>query len=61
MNIDFMIFEIIDSEQTKINQRLFLKGIKAANFVEGMKLFEKTAPQGLAKLAKAIEAEYLSK
>ncbi|WP_262696923.1 hypothetical protein [Ulvibacterium marinum] len=35
-----------------------LIGVKAADFAEGMRTFEASAPQGLAKLAKAIESAY---
>lgn len=53
-----MMMESIGADRTQIAQRLSLTGIKAADFAEGMRTFETNAPQGLAKLAKAIESVY---
>lgn len=53
-----MIMESIHPNRTQITQRLSLTGKKAADFTEGMQTFETSAPQGLAKLAKAIESAY---
>lgn len=50
-----MILESISPDQTRIVQRMSLTGEKAPALAEGMKVFETSAPQGLAKLAKAIE------
>ncbi len=50
-----MVMELLEADRTKITQRLSLSGPKAGALVEGMKMFETSAPQGLAKLAKAIE------
>lgn len=50
-----MILESISPDQTRIVQRMSLTGEKALALAEGMKVFETSAPQGLAKLAKAIE------
>ncbi|MGX1928021.1 hypothetical protein [Flagellimonas sp. 2504JD4-2] len=50
-----MKMEAMPSNRRKITQCLSLKGKKAANFVEGIKMFETSAPQGLSKLAEAIE------
>ncbi|MCB0628253.1 MAG: hypothetical protein R2824_30380 [Saprospiraceae bacterium] len=53
-----MVLESITQEQTRIIQRMSLAGEKAAGFAEGMRMFETSAPQGLGKLAKAIESAY---
>ncbi len=53
-----MIMESIDSNRIQITQRLSLNGKKSADFAEGMQAFETSAPQGLAKLVKAIESAY---
>lgn len=50
-----MILESISPNQTRIVQRMSLTGAKAQDLAEGMRVFETSAPQGLAKLAKAIE------
>ncbi len=50
-----MSMESLATDLTRITQRLSLSGPKAGPLVEGMKMFETSAPQGLAKLAKAIE------
>ena len=53
-----MSFESASPNQTLIIQHLSLRGPKASEFTEGMKMFESTAPQGLVKLAKVIEEAY---
>lgn len=53
-----MIMESIGPDRIQITQRLSLTGVKAADFAEGMRTFETSAPQGLAKLTKAIESAY---
>ncbi|MEX0287993.1 MAG: hypothetical protein AB3N14_02695 [Flavobacteriaceae bacterium] len=53
---NIILMDTIAPKSTKITQRLSLSGDKAASFVNGMKMFETTAPQGLKKLAEAIEA-----
>lgn len=50
--------DALSPDQTRITQRMYLTGTKAAEFAEGMQMFEQTAPQGLAKLAKTIEEAY---
>ncbi len=50
-----MIFKSISPNQTQILQRMSLTGAKAKDLAEGMRVFETSAPQGLAKLAEAIE------
>lgn len=50
-----MAFESISPNQTRITQRMSLTGPKAPDFAKGMHAFEISAPQGLAKLASAIE------
>ncbi|MCE7995645.1 MAG: hypothetical protein HEP71_26945 [Roseivirga sp.] len=53
-----MMFESVTSGRTLIIQRLSLEGPKASSFTKGMQMFETSAPQGLVKLAKAIESDY---
>ncbi len=53
-----MFFESVSPECTLIKQRMGLTGAKAPDFAKGMRIFEINAPQGLAKLAEAIEAAY---
>lgn len=50
-----MILESISPDQTRIIQRMSLAGDKAQDLAEGMRVFETSAPQGLARLARAIE------
>ena len=52
--------ESVSPDRTKITQRMSLNGEKAAELAKGMQIFEEHAPQGLAKLAKAIESAYCS-
>ena len=53
-----LLLESISTDQTRIIQRLSLGGEKAADYAKGMQMFEESAPQGLAKLAEAIEVAY---
>jgi hypothetical protein len=55
-----IIFESISDNQTCITQVLSLEGVNAYEYAEGMKVFETSAPQGLAKLAAAIETAFKS-
>jgi len=55
-----MILESISLNQTRIVQRMSLTGTKAQDLAEGMRVFETSAPHGLAKLAKAIDEAYMS-
>ncbi len=57
---NIMSFQSTEADETLITQRMELSGPKATTFTEGMKIFETTAPQGLTKLAKSIEAAYKS-
>lgn len=50
-----MTFDSVSSERTRITQRMALHGERAHTLVEGIRAFEMTAPQGLARLASAIE------
>ena len=56
-----MKFDVLPNDRTRISQRMSLVGEVALAMLEGVKLFETTAPQGLAKLASVIEAERKSK
>ena len=47
---------LISPNQIRIVQRMSLTGDQAHEFAESMRVFETSAPQGLAKLAKAIAA-----
>ena len=53
-----MILESVSPDRTLITQRWSLAGPKASDLAEGMQMFEISAPQGLAKLAKTIESAY---
>lgn len=53
--VNQMTLESIDDGHTRIRQRLALEGEVPTELVEGMRTFESTAPEGLAKLASAIE------
>jgi|GEM_PF-5918964 len=50
-----MLFESISTSQTSITQTFSLSGPNANDFIGGMDILKKSAPEGLAKLAKAIE------
>lgn len=43
---------------TLIIQEMSLTGSKAETLIDGMRIFEQNAPQGLKKLAVSIEEEY---
>ena len=53
-----IIFAAVSENQTSITQVLSLEGVNAYEYAEGMKMFETSAPQGLAKLAEAIELAF---
>ncbi|NEO42632.1 MAG: hypothetical protein F6J90_42480 [Moorea sp. SIOASIH] len=53
-----MTMKSISLDATRITQCLSLVGEKASNYAEGMKTFETSAPQGLVKLANAIETTF---
>ena len=48
--------EALAPERTQITQRLSLVGEKAKDLAGAMGMFETSAPQGLAKLTRVIEA-----
>lgn len=51
------VLESPTPNETRIVRKMYLRGPKAATLAPGMKLFEENVPQGLRKLAAAIEAE----
>lgn len=51
-----MTFDSISNGRTRITQQMSLSGEGSDVLAEGMRAFEASAPQGLAKLAAAIEA-----
>ncbi len=53
-----MMMESTGPDRTRITQVLGLYGKSSHDFVEGMRVFETTAPQGLLKLANTLESEY---
>ena len=53
-----MVFKSLNPDFTRIIQRFSLNGKKAENYVNGMQMLETSAPQGLKKLALAIESAY---
>lgn len=53
-----MTLESVSANRTRITQRMSLAGEKASDIAKGMEMFETTAPQGLAKLAKTIESAF---
>ena len=53
-----IVLEVLAPDQTEIRQIMSLAGSKASDFAAGMEMFESNAPQGLAKLAEAIELAY---
>ena len=57
MFVNRMTFECRSSNRTRITQRLSLRGEVPADTLSGMKTFEATAPEGLAKLAAVIESD----
>lgn len=50
-----MRFKSFSGNMTLITQRMQLTGPNASDFTEGMEMLKKSAPAGLAKLAKTIE------
>ncbi|MGB2900400.1 MAG: hypothetical protein WBB89_14115 [Candidatus Acidiferrum sp.] len=48
-------FEELPQNRTRITQRLVLSGPNAKSFVAQVSIFEQTAPDGMKKLAAAIE------
>ncbi|MDW3193987.1 MAG: hypothetical protein R8G66_16555 [Cytophagales bacterium] len=50
-----MRFKSLADDHTLITQTMQLSGPEATEFVEGMNMLKRSAPAGLAKLAKAIE------
>ncbi len=53
-----MRVEALGAERTLITQTMSLTGPKAGDFAPGMQMFETTAPQGLAKMARAMEMAF---
>lgn len=53
-----MRFKSLPGDLTLITQSMHLTGPNAGDFTEGMEMLKKTAPMGLAKLAKMIEMNY---
>lgn len=50
-----MRFKSLAGDHTMITQTMQLSGPEAEEFVEGMNMLKKSAPAGLAKLARTIE------
>lgn len=50
-----MTFDSVSSDRIRITQRMALHGDVPQELIEGIRAFEATAPQGLARLASAIE------
>ena len=57
--VNEMRMESLSPQHTRITQRLSLGGEKAQELAGAMGMFETSAPQGLAKLARTIEESYL--
>lgn len=57
--VNEMRMETLSSERIRIVQRLSLVGEKAQELAGAMGMFETSAPQGLAKLARTIEESFL--
>src|SRR5262245_31178840 len=53
-------FEELAAERTKMTQVIRLVGDSGSSLVEQAKVMEESVPQGMEKLAKAIEREWLS-
>jgi len=53
-----MVLKSLSPDRTLITQSMSLAGARAIDLAAGMHAFEINAPQGLAKLAKAIELSY---
>jgi hypothetical protein len=50
-----MQFEEVANGRTRITQRLWLAGEGAEGFLDGVRLFETTTPDGLKRIAAIIE------
>jgi hypothetical protein len=50
-----MQFEEVGNGRTRITQRLWLEGDGAELFLDGVRLFETTTPEGLRRIAATIE------
>ncbi|HET8550624.1 MAG TPA: hypothetical protein VFL57_21585, partial [Bryobacteraceae bacterium] len=50
-----MQFEEVGNGRTRITQRLWLEGDGAEAFLNGVRLFETTTPDGLKRIAAMIE------
>jgi hypothetical protein len=50
-----MQFEEVGNGRTRITQRLWLEGDGAELFLDGVRLFETTTPEGLKRIAAIIE------
>jgi hypothetical protein len=50
-----MLFEAVAKGRTRISQRLWLEGDGAEAFLDGVRVFETTTPDGLRRIAAAIE------
>ena len=57
MFVNRMTFERLSANRTRITQRLSLCGEVSTDMLTGIKTFEATAPEGLAKLASVIESD----
>lgn len=56
--VNEMHMESLSPQRTRITQRLSLTGEKAKELAGAMGMFETSAPQGLAKLARTIEESF---
>jgi hypothetical protein len=56
-----MKFESLSEKRTRITQRMALTGDVPAELLEGIRTFEATAPQGLAKMVSFIEQDQLDR
>jgi hypothetical protein len=50
-----MHFEEVPEGRTRITQRLWLEGEGAAAYLDGVRIFETTTPDGLKRIATVIE------
>jgi hypothetical protein len=48
--------ELLAGESTRLTQRLTLSGDNALDFLEHVRVFEQTVPDGMRKIAEAISA-----
>lgn len=53
--LNHMVFETLDGNRTRITQRMSLLGDVPSDMLQGIKTFESTAPEGLARMASVIE------